>query len=103
MSNVVPFPTRERAVAYRIPLYGDSEVNFAVAIINMFGRDVVNAHPLWYHPGEATTKNLRAFSPQFVIECLKMALESGIFSASGKKILNKILSSVEAVPLSKEG
>jgi hypothetical protein len=69
----------------------------------MFGHDVVRLHPLWFHPGEATTKNLRAFSPHFVIECLKIALESGIFSTSGKKILNKILASVEVVPLSKEG
>jgi len=84
-------------------LYGDDEVNFTVGIINMFGRDVTNLHPLWYYPGEATSKNLKAYSPHFVIECFKVALGSGMFSHKGRRVLEKILSSVEEVPLTKEG
>ena len=102
MGSVVQlFPTKQRQVAYRIPLYGDFEVKLTVAIINLFGTEI-DKGPWACVPPFATTKNLKLYSPLFVIDCLKRAHDSKIFSTEGRAMLLKILASIEEVELHKE-
>lgn len=100
MGTVVQlFPKKK--IAYRIPLYGEFEVKLTVAIINLFGSEVKRAQ-LACIPPFATTKNLKLYSPTFVIDCLRRAHDSEIFSAKGRATILKILANIEEVDLHKE-
>lgn len=90
MGDVVPFPEKKKNVAYKIPLYGDGEVKLALAVIHMFGEQVAGAKYIQSY-------NLKTYTPEFVIACIKLAIESPLFSAAGRKALNKILLAVEEV------
>lgn len=102
MSNVIPlFPEKKKSVAFKIPLYGDIEVRLIVAIINMFGDRVIRK-PYWCLPPHATTKNLKLYNPNFVVECLKMAMSSDLFSTKSRVLIKKILEGIEEVELTQE-
>lgn len=96
-ATIIQFPARKKAVetAYKIPLFGDSEVKLTVAAINLFGDQISG---VMFTP--ATPNNLKTFSPEFVIACLKKALASDMFSSTSNQVLRKILRGIEEVKVS---
>lgn len=101
-SNVIPlFPIHKQEIVYKIPLFGDKEVRMTVAIINLFGPDV-ERKPYWCIPPAATEKNLKLYNPFFVIECLKVAAKSNLFSSVGRQIIDTILKNIQSIKLIKE-
>jgi len=101
MGVVIPFHARQTETALRIPLYGDGEVKLTVACIQIFGDQVIK-NTYWCVPPFPTEKNLKLHSPAFVVECLKLALLSGVFSQRGCMMVKKILDSIETVEVKKE-
>jgi predicted nucleic acid-binding protein len=100
MGTVVQlFPAKQ--IAYRIPLYGEFEVKLTVAIINLFS-DGIKREQLARVPPFATISNLKLYSPEFVIDCLRRAHNSEIFSIKGRTTILKILANTEEIKLHKE-
>ena len=101
-SNVIPlFKNKLRNVAHRIPLYGDEEVKLTIAVIGLFGDQVIRK-PYWCIPPHVTPTNLKLYNPYFVIECLKLAINSTVFSYKAKTTIKKILENIETVELTQE-
>ena len=89
-AQVIPFPNKRSSPSYTISLYGDDEINMIIAAINLFSEQVTGQK----YFQAAYRNNLKSFKPVFVIECLKAAYESDIFSTKGRKIITNILANV---------
>lgn len=86
-ATIYSFPKQEKVPVYRVPLYSDEEVEATLIVVNVF----------YDTDRRFTDVTVTQLNPEQVIECLKTAIVSGLFSEKFKSIIKRILANVEQV------
>ena len=87
-AEILKFPKRYQKpkLGYRLPLYTDEEIDIVILVVNYF-----------------STESLRKLDVFFVKKCLDTAHKSELLSVYAKKLITKIVNSIEEVPILIEG
>tara|TARA_B100000530_G_scaffold333243_1_gene280916 strand:+ start:1240 stop:1530 length:291 start_codon:yes stop_codon:yes gene_type:complete len=91
MAKVLKFPRQEPAPkviqGYRMAFYTEKEIDLALLCVNTWG---------WKEIGY-TRKTLTKLDPMFIKDCLIKGYNSDIISGPGRKLINKIIDSIETI------
>jgi len=88
-AKLYKFPDINVTKGYKIPLYTDEEIEITILVVNHFGN-------LSF---KVCQDNLTKTDPIIIINSLREARESKLFSFIAEKLITKILSNVEEIPL----
>jgi len=88
-AKILKFPDINFTKGYKIPLYTDEEIEITILVVNHFS----NLHY------KVCQDNLTKTDPIIIINSLREAKESKLFSFTAEKLITKILSNVEEIPL----
>ena len=86
-ATIYSFPKLIKEPEYRLPLYSDEEVEVTIICVNVFS----------HHDIKYNIDTLCFLDTVTVLECLKSATSSKIFSEKFKTITRAILKNVEEV------
>lgn len=93
--NLIQFPrhyVRSASNGFKINLYTEQEVEMALFCINIWG-------DIKY---KVTQNTLRGLASDFVLTSLERGYYSGLLSDEAKRVINKIIKSIEPIHLKKE-
>ena len=96
-SEILKFPKRYQKpkLGYRLPLYTDEEIDIVIISVNNFAPEEKSE--------KYTVENLCKLDVFFVKKCLDTAHKSVLLSVHAKRLIDKILNSIEEVPIIIEG
>ena len=86
-ATIYKFPSQEKETTYRIPLYNDQEIEVVLICVNVFCEDDL----------KYDLDTLNFLDPLVVIDCLKMALVSNIFSERFKSYVKTVMKNIEEI------
>jgi|TARA_B100001094_G_C18042979_1_gene725949 hypothetical protein len=90
-AKVLQFPKKEPAPkviqGYRMAFYTDREIDLALLCVNTWG---------WKEIGY-TRKTLTQLDPVYIKECLIKGYNSDLLGHPGRKLINKIIDSIETI------
>jgi len=95
MNNIVNFPKqyiRTATNGFKINLYTEQEVEMALFCVNIWG-DVTY---------KVSMNSLRTLSSEYVLLSLERGYRSGLLSDEAKRVINKIIASIEPIHSPKE-
>lgn len=91
MAKVIKFPRVEPAPkvikGYRMSFYTDDEIDLALLCMNTYG---------WKEIGH-TRKTLQKVDPLYIKDCLIRGYNSDLLSFPARKLINKIIDSIEEI------
>lgn len=92
-AEILKFPKRYQKpkLGYRIPLYTDEEIDIVILVVNYFSTEEKSE--------KYTAESLRKLNVFFVKKCLDTAHKSELLSVYAKKLITKIVNSIEEVPI----
>ena len=87
MDNVIKFPTQEPEViqGYRMSFYNEKEIDLALLCLNVYG----------FSYKKYDRPMLKQLDPLYIKECMIRAYNSELLSTVAKKILMKIIFSIQ--------
>ena len=95
MNNIVNFPKqyiRTATNGFKINLYTEQEVEMALFCVNIWGDTSY----------KVSMNSLRSLSSEFVLSSLERGYHSGLLSDEARRVINKIIKSIEPIQPTKE-
>lgn len=88
-AKIIKFPEINYTKGYKISLYTEEEIEITILVTNHYGN----------LPYKICQNNLSNTDPVIIINSLKEAKNSKLFSFNIEKLITKILTNVEEIPL----